>query len=269
MTNWRHIFFVTDLEGVAGIDSWDQTRSTGPRHEEAKALATSEVNSVVRALLGGLEAPDRLALRISVWDGHGYGGLLLDRLDERVTSYRHDDARGFAGLLRESLSGTPPVDALGFIGQHAMEGSGGNLSHTYSSRRVRRYSLNGCAIGEFGVRALYAWALARIPTVFVSGDDAVCQEAQSFVPGILRAQVKVSLSLTSASHLAHKDSCALLAAEATRILELDPAADSLCPAIVPEPPYEFRKQFKWKFGLVPRPPQTLRGENLATILELA
>ena len=48
MTAWRHIFLVTDLEGVAGVDSWEQTRGMGSRHEEATALATDEVNSVVR-----------------------------------------------------------------------------------------------------------------------------------------------------------------------------------------------------------------------------
>lgn len=267
MAGWRHIFFVTDLEGVAGIDSWEQTRGTGPRHEDAKALATAEVNSVVRALLGRRQDSDRLALQVSVWDGHGYGGLLLDHLDHRVKSYRHDDARGFAGLLHEALSGASPVDALGFIGQHAMEGSGGTLSHTYSSRRIRSYSLNGRAIGEFGVRALYAWALAKIPTVFVSGDDVSCREAQSFVPGIIRAEVKVSLGLTSARHLSHEESCEQLASAAVQILERDPADPSLHPCFIPESPYVFRKQFKLKFGLVPRPPRIVQGDSLTAVLE--
>ena len=202
-----------------------------------------------------------------MWDGHGYGGLILDRLDQRVTAYRHDDARSFTGLLRESLSGTVPVDALAFIGQHAMEGSGGTLSHTYSSRRICGYSLNGRAIGEFGLRALYAWALARIPTVFISGDDIACREAQSLVPGILCVQVKTSLGITSAHHLDHKESCAQLASKAAQILGQDADDPSLRPSFVPEPPYVFRKKFKWKFGLLPRPPRTLRGASLTAVLE--
>lgn len=266
MAGWRHIFLVTDIEGVAGVESWEQTHG-GPRHEAAKALATDEVNSVVRALLGPPDNPDPSPLRISVWDGHGYGGLLPDRLDRRAVFYRHDDARSFTGLLRESLRGAVPVDALGFVGQHAMEGSGGTLSHTYSSRRIRSYKLNGRPVGEFDLRALYAWALAKIPSVFFSGDDVACREAQSLVPGILRVQVKESLSVTSARHLEHAHACAQLADGAKQILERDPADPSLRPSFIPEPPFNLRKHFKLKFGFVPRPPQTRRGDSLTAVLE--
>jgi D-aminopeptidase len=265
--SWRHIFFVTDLEGVAGVDSWRQTRVPGPAHEQAKALLTAEVNSVVGAILRRARELDLPAPTISVWDGHGYGGLILDRLDASAIPYRYDDARGFAGLLRESASRTPRVDALGFIGQHAMEGTAGNLAHSYSSRRVRRFSLNGRSIGELGTRALFAWALAEIPTLFVSGDDITLREAQAIVPGALQAQVKQSLGLTSARHLAHEESCALLASVAGRIPEHDPGDASLRPSWVPEPPYEYRKQFKRKFGIVPRPTRTLRGDSLVAVLE--
>ncbi|MCR4303421.1 MAG: M55 family metallopeptidase [Gallionella sp.] len=265
MAGWRHIFLVTDIEGVAGVESWEQTQS-GPRHEAAKALATDEVNSVIRALLGPPDIPGPTLLRISVWDGHGCGGLLPERLDRRVTFYRHDDARNFTGLLRESLRGEVPVDALGFVGQHAMEGSGGTLSHTYSSRRIRSYKLNGRPIGEFDLRALYAWALAKIPTVFFSGDNVACNEAQSLVPGILRVQVKESLSLTSARHLEPAHACTRLTDSAKQILERDLSDPSLRPSFFPEPPFEFRKHFKLKFGFVPRPPQTLRGDSLTAVL---
>jgi D-amino peptidase len=266
MAGWRHIFFIADIEGVAGVDSWDQTRRAGPRHERAKALATAEVNSVIQALLGSPEKPNAGAPRISVWDGHGYGGLLLDHIDGRVASYPHLRARAYPELLRDSLAGPCPVDAIGFIGQHAMEASGGTLSHTYSSRRVRRYCLNGLPVGEFGVRAMYAWALAKIPAVFISGDDVACREARSIVPGIIQVAVKKSLGITAARHLDHLDSCALLSSEAARILDIDPFDPSLRPVVDCAPPYEFRKEFKRRFGVLPRARQVLRGEDLAEIL---
>lgn len=267
MRGWRHIFFVTDLEGVAGVDSWAQTREPGRAHEQAKALLTGEVNSVVGAILRRAQELAVPAPTLSVWDGHGYGGLLLDRLDPRAVAYRYDDERGFAGLLRECAARSPRVDAVGFIGQHAMEGTRGNLAHSYSSRRVRRYSLNGRPIGELGTRALFAWALAEIPTVFVSGDDVTLDEAREIVPGALRAQVKESLGLTSARHLEHEASCKRLAAVAAEILDRDPASAALRPAWIPEPPYAYRKEFKRKFGIVPRPARTLRGDHLAAVLE--
>lgn len=266
MANWRHIFLVTDIEGVAGVESWEQTQR-GPRHEAAKMLATDEVNSVIRALLGPPDNPCPSPLHISVWDGHGCGGIHPDRLDRRVAFYRHNDARGFTGLLRELLGGAVPVDALGFVGQHAMEGSGGTLSHTYSSRRIRSYKLNGRPIGEFDLRALYAWELAEIPSVFFSGDDVACREAQSLVPGIIRVQVKESLSVNSARHLESSRACALLADCAKLILARDSADPSLRPSFIPKPPFEFCKYFKLKFRFVPRPPQVRRGESLAAVLE--
>lgn len=266
MTLWQHVFLVTDIEGVAGVDSWDQTQS-GARHEAAKALATAEVNSVLRVLLGPPEMPNREAPLVSVWDGHGYGGLLPEQLDQRVKLYRHDDSRGFTGLLRAEINGVIPVDALGFVGQHAMEGSGGTLSHTYSSRRTRSYTLNGRPIGEFDLRTLYAWALARIPTIFFSGDDIACREARALVPGIIAVEVKESLGVTSARHRAPGEACALLSAGARQALLRDPADASLQPCFAPVPPFEFRRHYKLKFGFVPRPPRTRRGESLIDVLE--
>jgi D-amino peptidase len=249
------------------VDSWQQTRVRGRPHEDAKALATAEANSVVSAIWRRARERELPEPKISVWDGHGCGGLILDRLDARVAAYRHDDARGFAGLLRESVSGTPRVDALGFIGQHAMEGTHGTLAHSYSSRRIRRCSLNGRSIGELGTRALFAWALAEIPTIFVSGDDVALREAQEIVPGALGAEVKRSLGLTSAHHLDPEQARALLSAVAERILDRDPADASLRPSWLPDPPYEYRKQFKLKFGFVPRPARRIRDDSLVTVLE--
>jgi D-amino peptidase len=266
MATFRHIFLVTDIEGVAGVDSWDQTQS-GPRHEAAKALATAEINSVLRVLLDSSRDSDSVAPRISLWDGHGYGGLIHDRIDPRVTVYRHDDPRNFTGLLREALTQSIPVDGLGFIGQHAMEGSGGTLSHTYSSRRIRRYTLNGRPVGEFDLRTLYAWALAKIPAVFFSGDDIACLEARALVPGIVTVAVKQSLGLTSARHLSADEACALLTAGASQILRFDPSDASLRPGFAPQSPFEFRKHYKLKFGLVPRPPRIRRGHSLIEVLE--
>jgi D-amino peptidase len=265
MAPWRHIFLVTDIEGVAGVDSWDQTQSGAP-HDAAKALATAEVNSVLDVLLAPTKMPNLDAPRVSIWDGHGYGGLLHDRINPRATVYRHDDARGFPGLLRLGLGEDIAVDAIGFIGQHAMEGSGGTLAHTYSSKRIRSYTLNGRPVGEFDLRALYAWALARVPAVIFSGDDIACREARSLVPGIVTVQVKESLGVTSARHLDPIEACALLAAGARKIRYADTADTSLQPCFYPLPPYDFRKHYKLKFGFIPRPPRSYRGDNLVEIL---
>ncbi len=96
-------------------------------------------------------------------------------------------------------------DALFFLGQHAMAGTGAaNLAHTYSSASIERYLLNGIEMGEFGCRAALAGAVG-VPTVFVSGDDKMMAEARALVPGIYGAQVKVGLAPQMALHMAPED----------------------------------------------------------------
>jgi D-amino peptidase len=180
-------FVVTDLEGVAGVDSFDQTRTadtTPERKGEAMDLLAGEVNACVAGIRDA--APDA---EVDVWDGHGSGGL------------READVAD-ATYLRE---GKPYFeldhDAVLFVGQHAMAGAAfAPLRHTYSSRRVAYFRLNGTFVGEFGCRALVA-GLQGVPTVFLAGDDKATLEARAFVPGIETTAVKHGTGVESAEHL--------------------------------------------------------------------
>lgn len=262
----RHLFVLTDLEGVAGVTHWRQTRSLGPEQEEARGLLTGEVNAFVKGLR---DAASRLSIeppRISIWDGHGTGGLHLEALPPDTDRYRHDDPGGFAGVFEHGRTRVdPPIDALAFVGQHAMEGTGGNLAHTYSSRRVKRHTLNGVEVGEFETRALHAWALG-VPTVFFSGDDVACREARALVPDLIVVEVKRSLGVTEADCLSHEESCLALQAGGERLVEVDLDRLDLSPRFQPEPPFVYRQVKKPKWGLVPRPRRTLEGRDLAEVL---
>jgi D-amino peptidase len=74
-----------------------------------------------------------------------------------------------------------------------------NLCHTYSSRTIEYYKINGQPVGEFGARALMAGTM-DVPTVFISGDDKAIDEAEDLVPGIHGAVVKWSLGKELAMH---------------------------------------------------------------------
>jgi D-amino peptidase len=92
-------------------------------------------------------------------------------------------------------------DALFFVGQHAMAGTpNAPLCHTYSSRTVEYYKLNGQLIGEFGCRAAMAGSFG-VPTIFLSGDDKACAEAKSLVPNILTVETKKGWGVELALHL--------------------------------------------------------------------
>src|SRR5690606_33013580 len=140
---WSMKFFIlTDIEGVAGVDSFSMTRT---QDEAAKGPAMTQLAKEVNACIEGIKSvyPDA---DVDVWDGHGSGGL------------RPEDLVG-GRYLRE---GRPYFQLEGyaamlFVGQHAMAGTAfAPLCHTYSSRTVAYYRLNGIFVGEFGARALAA-----------------------------------------------------------------------------------------------------------------
>jgi D-amino peptidase len=263
---FRHVFFVTDLEGAAAVTDWSQTRKHGPRLDAARELLTSEINAVVDGLFR--KATDLSLLpcfKVSVWDGHGHGGTVFADLDRRVEKFRHGDRRGFGGLLAHLLAGGTPVDALGFIGQHAMAGSGGNLCHTYSSLWIEKYLLNGVEVGEFGARALLAWARG-IPTIFLSGDDVACREALELVPGLVTVSVKKSRGVLAADSLSPRESCQALREGAGKILELDPCSPDLTPSFIPQPPHRFERRYRRQGLGVLRWRWTTRGDDLPAVL---
>ncbi len=187
------IYICTDLEGVAGVSRWDQTGPSEPGYAQAVRLMTEEL----RACVAGIRRADPEA-EIWVWDGHGPGSVDVERFP-----------RGAKLLSRGPIA--PPYyldasfDAQFFLGQHAKAGTkDGNLAHTYSSRSIEYYRINGIELGEFGCRAAMAGSLG-VPTVFVSGDDKMVDEAKALVPDIRCAQVKVGLGQQLALHMAPED----------------------------------------------------------------
>lgn len=199
-------YIITDLEGPAGVDHWKQTREAGPAQEEAKGWLTDEVNATVSGILDA----EPLAI-VDVWDGHGSGGLVKEKLHPKAHYLREERPR------RVLVPGA--YDAVLFVGQHAMAGTPmAPLAHTYSSRTIAYYRLNGLFVGEIG--ALVALAGSRgIPVVFIAGDDKAVLEARAWIPDIVSVAVKQGRGLESAIHLSHQEACRLLrqrAAQACR-----------------------------------------------------
>jgi len=216
------IYVITDLEGVSGVARWDQTGPDQPGYAQATRLLTEEV----RACVAGIQSVEPGA-DIWVWDAHGPGAIDFERFP-----------RGARLINRGTIE--PPYfldstfDALYFLGQHAMAGTlNGTLCHTYSSESIASYHINGIELGEFGCRAALAGTMG-VPTVFVSGDDAMDAEARALVPEIRVAQVKQGLGRQLALHMSPEDARDLIrdvSAEAAT------AADSIPPYVLPGPPY--------------------------------
>lgn len=245
-------FILTDLEGVAGTDSFTQTRtSDASMKESSMRQLTREVNACAE----GIRAvyPDA---EVDAWDGHGNGGLLPEELigvtyigRKQPKPYYHLD--GYTAML--------------FVGQHAMAGTiDAPLNHTYSSLGIMYYRLNDVFIGEFGARALVA-GMQGVPTIFLAGDDKAALEAKMFVPEIETVATKAGKGVERAVHLDPAESCERIREGTVRAVR---RIGGIPPFTALRPPYRFEARHFAPFGqdwMAKRPDLTLLDERTYSI----
>ncbi|HEV2124225.1 MAG TPA: M55 family metallopeptidase [Chloroflexota bacterium] len=225
------IHIITDLEGAAMVFNFGQTRDNPPSHPlraEAMRILTKEINSCVDGILDVDPRAD-----ILVWDGHGSGGIWYEDV--------HEGARYTRGTTMPwGLDET--YDALFFVGQHAMAGTAAApLAHTYSSKTIEHYKLNGGLVGEFGMRAYMAGTLFDVPVAFIAGDDKAVLEAQALVPNIVGVATKEGTGLEGAISLSPARARALIREGAQRACE-QVRAGEIKPVKL-EPPYEWEVRY--------------------------
>ncbi len=225
------IYIITDLEGPAMVSRFQQTRDWQAAPElkrEAMLLLTGEINAAVDGILDA--SPEA---EVIVWDGHGGGGVDIMSFHPRAQLIAR-------GPIRPPYYLDASFDALFFVGQHAMAGTpDAPLCHTYSSKTVEYYKLNGRLTGEFGARAAMAGTLG-VPAVFISGDDKAAAEARNLVPKIHAAVVKRGLGLELALHLSPPAARELIRRTAAAAVR---DAQNIPPVKIP-PPYELEVRLK-------------------------
>jgi D-amino peptidase len=207
------VFVVSDIEGVAGVVKWEQTRGGDPMFEEARRLYTEEINAAVR----GAKAAG--ATEIVVMDCHGAGGawnfnsLVPELIDPDCEYVVQQMWTEYTSLLESGC------DAALFVGMHARAGTpDGVLSHTVSGQAWRELKFNGTAVGEVGINAALCghWGC---PALLVTGDHAVCREARDLLgPGLKTVAVKRGLGRFSARQLPPLRARALIEQGARRAL---------------------------------------------------
>src|SRR3989449_10385471 len=163
-----------DIEGVAGITSWEHTGGGTPLYEEGRRLYTEEINAIVRA---GRRAK---ADDVIVVDGRGGGyegargfmSLIPDRLER---SARYVLGHAWARYVEPLTQG---CDAVLLVGAHAKAGTpDGVLSHTVSSESWYLATINGAPVGESGIVAAIAGCW-NVPAVFVAAGEGPGREGQ-------------------------------------------------------------------------------------------
>lgn len=179
------VFILTDMEGVTGIDHWDQCYDPdghSPKYRYGREQLTLDVNATVAGAFDGG------ATEVRVLDGHGRNrnkGFVPELLDKRVKKC------WIAGRNPTRWEGIEAdVDALAVIGQHAMAGTiNGFIDHTQMSRVITRLLINGQEHGELSQGAAYAGHYGT-PLVFTSGDEALCEETRRLFPWARTAATK-------------------------------------------------------------------------------
>jgi D-amino peptidase len=183
------IFISADIEGVTGVTNWDETELNKPDYAFAQEQMTAEV---IAACEGALSAG---ASEVWVKDAHDTArNLIAARLphEARLT-------RGWSGhpyMMMQQLDDS--FAAAVMIGYHSAAGAGANpLSHTMTGR-LAGFWINGRSASEFMVNS-YTAALVKVPVVFVSGDQGLCEDASGLIPGIRSVPVKFGMGSSTTS----------------------------------------------------------------------
>lgn len=181
------IYIYADMEGLAGVSNPKFVVKGSEEYRlRGRKLYTDEVNICVDA---ALEAG---AQEVFVSDPHAGGGHLeIDRLDPRAQY----EAPAFP-LVMPSLDGS--FSGVILLAHHAKAGTlNAFLDHTMYSMHWFDFTLNGESVGELAIEAAYA-GRHGVPVIMVSGDRAVCSEAQSLPGNITTACVKQAIGRNAA-----------------------------------------------------------------------
>ncbi|GAB6106829.1 M55 family metallopeptidase [Fusibacter bizertensis] len=174
------VFISADMEGVTGTTLWDECNQAHPTYTQFAIQMTDEV---LAACEGAIAAG---ATEIVIKDAHNTGtNLDLSRLPECASVIRNWSGHPYS--MVDGIDAT--FDAVMFVGYHSSAGSNDNpLAHTMTGN-AKSIKLNGDFASEFLLYS-YAAALEGVPTVFVSGDDGLCQQAHQIHPCLKSVAVK-------------------------------------------------------------------------------
>ena len=220
------ILILCDLEGAAGVVDFQlQTYADARYYDQAKKLATLEINALVDGIL------DTGPAQVVVLDGHGPGGVDYEEL--------HRDASMMIGRPLPLPWIDASYEAQFLYGHHAMNHvATGVLCHSWSSGLISNCWLDDELIGEIGMNCALASEVG-VPTVFVSGDDATVEEGKRYVPEVIGVSVKQGLSRTSAISLSPLKARDLMREGGRLAMEKIGQVTLYCPP----PPYTFRTEY--------------------------
>ncbi|MBF4692749.1 M55 family metallopeptidase [Fusibacter ferrireducens] len=175
------LYVSSDMEGIAGVVSWDEVNKGQSEYVWACEQMTREVQVVCETAMAlGSE-------KILLKDAHDTGrNIDISELPKGVLINR-----SWSRDLLVMMSGVDEgYDAVIFTGYHAGAYSDGNpLAHTINATSMKWIKMNGVLVSEFMMNA-YTAAYYKVPVIVITGDQAICQEAKRLIPEITTIAVK-------------------------------------------------------------------------------
>lgn len=219
------IFISADIEGITGVSHWDETTLESMFLKQM----TREVNA---ACVGANRAG---AVELLIKDAHSTGRN-IDPSGLPTNAKIHRSWSMGPLSMMEGIDET--FDAVMFVGYHSGAFVDGNpLAHTFSNSKFQYIKMNEKLMSEFDLNALIA-SYYKVPVVFLSGDQALCEHVQALWPFIDTVDVMKGLGNSTIS--IHPE----VAIE--RILHhAEKCFDNLSDKVIPMPEhFKFEIQFK-------------------------
>jgi len=203
------VYISVDMEGITGVAVGKHVQPAEKDYDRFRRLMTRDVNAAIE---GALAAG---ATDVVVSDGHGpMTNVLVEDL--------HPAARLMSGsnkILAQLEGIDKGFDAAFFVGYHVREGGGdGILNHTFIGRIIYEVRINGEPADEALINAGLAGACG-VPVALVTGDSAVCADAQRRLPGVVVAPVKEAVDQYTGLSLTPEKSHALIRQRAQEAVE--------------------------------------------------
>jgi D-amino peptidase len=180
------VYISVDMEGIGGISHPHPTDPANARYPASVELMVAETNAAIEGALAA-GATDVL-VNDSHWNMYN---LLPSALHPAARVLQGGKAWSMVAGGQPGADGSPAFDVALFVGYHARAGHPtGTSAHADSGTPVET-RLNGRPTGEYGFNALVlgAWG---IPVGMVTGDDALAEEVEGWLPWAERVVVKVA-----------------------------------------------------------------------------
>ena len=180
------LFISSDIEGTCGINHWDETEIGKPGYDRFAREMTREVRAACDGALSSGYFQNAETDEIRIKDAHDSARNIIP--EELPESEMIRLIRGWVTIPGNMMAGVKGCDAAAMTGYHSgAYSAGNNLSHT-SNLHNQVIEVNGRRTSEFDLNAMFA-AYYGVPTIFLAGDKALCEEAKELIPALTAVPV--------------------------------------------------------------------------------